>query len=54
MKIIILKLFYKKKSLANILSFSTVARKFSIIVDIDLEPDINVHLYDGNNIIFKK
>ena len=49
-----LEVFYNKNYIANILSFSAVARKFRIIINTDLYPDINMHLDEGTSILIKK
>ena len=45
---------FKKKSLAKILSFSAVARKFRITINKDLDPAINLHPENNTIIIFNK
>ena len=54
MTMLLLKVFYNEQVLANIISFSAVARKFRITIDIDLYPAINVHLNNDTIIIFKQ
>ena len=46
--------FLNEQSLANILSFATVASKFRITNETELDPLINAHLHDGTRIIFKQ
>ena len=48
------KLFYNKNYLDNILSFNTVANKFRITINTDLDPSIKSHPNNGTIIIFKK
>ena len=45
---------FNDKSLTNIISFAVVASKFTIPINIELDPSINVHLYNITRIIFKK
>ena len=54
MTILLSKVFYNENYLANILSFFVVVHKFTITVNADLDPDINVHLGGGNSIMCKK
>ena len=54
MTVLTFKVFYDKNYLANILSFSVVARKFRITADTDLDPSTNVHVDRGTSIMFKK
>ena len=46
--------FFNEQPLANILYFTTVASKFRITIDTELDPFSNVHLNDGTRIIFKQ
>ena len=47
-------MFFNEKSLANILSFATVYPKFSITIDTELDPSINIHLQNDKKIILKQ
>ena len=49
-----IEVFFNEQSLANILSFATVASKFSITVNTQLYPSTNVHLHHAVRMIFKK
>ena len=54
LKLLPFEVFFNEQSLANIISFATVASKVSITIDTELEPFINVHLHDVKRIIFKQ
>ena len=45
---------YNQNSLANILFFSAVARRFRITIDTYVDSTINMHLYNGTIIQIKQ
>ena len=54
LKVLPFGVFFHNQTLANILSFSVLASKFSITIDTELDLSLNVHIYDGTRMIFKK
>ena len=46
--------FFNEQSLTNIISFAAVTSKFSITINTQLNPCINVHIHNATNIIFKQ